>query len=144
MRKEQENKKVWGSIVQFIKFCLVGVSNTVISYLVNVVTIFLFDLLDFSFDYIFGNLAGFFVGTLWAFWLNSRHVFVVDRGANKMKMLLKMYVTYAFSGIVINNLSSIVLIHFFGVSKYFAPIINLIITVPFNFILSKIWIFKKR
>ncbi|MBS1467008.1 MAG: GtrA family protein, partial [Subdoligranulum sp.] len=33
---------------------------------------------------------------------------------------------------------------FFSVSKTIAPIVNLLVTIPLNFIINKLWTFKER
>ena len=49
--------------VQFVKFCLIGVSNTVCSYVVYLVTLLLFEKAEnnFRWDYVIGNLMGFLI-----------------------------------------------------------------------------------
>ena len=58
------------------------------------------------------------------------------------KALLKTYVAYGLTGIVLANVLSYVWINVFGVSKYVAPLINLVISIPLNFIINKFWAFR--
>ena len=51
--------KAMGSLVQFIKFGLIGVSNTAISYGLNVLVLFLMKPYDLWWDYIVGNMVAF-------------------------------------------------------------------------------------
>ena len=130
---------------QFMRFGLVGVSNTVVGYLLNIGTLFLLRPLYVSWDYIAGNLVSFVLGVLWVFGGNYVFVFKMEKsGCSWIKLLLKTYVTYAISGIFLTNLFSLIWIHIFHLSKYVAPALNLLITVPFNFVVNKFWTFKQR
>lgn len=132
------------NLLQFVKFGMVGVSNTVISYMLNIVTLFLLRPLEVEWDYIVANLVAFMLSVLWSFFWNNRYVFVVESGEHRsiFKTLVKTYISYAFTGIVLNNILSWLWIEKFGVSKYIAPMINLIVSVPINFIINKLWAFK--
>lgn len=132
------------SIIQFIKFGLIGVTNTVISYVLNVGVLLLLQPLEVSWDYVAGNVIAFMISVLWSFYWNNRFVFVVREGEHRSagKAILKTYISYGFTGIIINNLLSWMWIFFFNISKYIAPLINLIISVPLNFVINKLWAFK--
>ena len=60
------------------------------------------------------------------------------------KALLKTYVAYGLTGIVLANALSYVWINVFGISKYVAPLINLTISIPLNFIINKCWAFRTQ
>ncbi len=130
------------NFVQFIKFSLVGVSNTIIGYLLNIGTLLILKPYRISADYYIANLAAFFLSVLWSFYWNNKYVFKAEGNRNLLAALLRMYAAYAFSGIVINNVLSYVWVDLLGISKYIAPIINLTISVPINFVLNKLWAFK--
>lgn len=131
-------------LVQFVKFGLVGLSNTIISYLINVLVLIALSKQRIAYDYVIGNIAAFVISVLWSFYWNNKYVFVMSNGEERslLKALLKTYVAYAFTGIVLNNLLSYAWINWFHISKYLAPIINLIVSVPLNFILNRLWAFK--
>ena len=131
-------------LVQFVKFGLVGLSNTIISYLINVLVLITLSKQRITYDYVIGNIAAFVISVLWSFYWNNKYVFVMSNGEERslLKALLKTYVAYAFTGIVLNNLLSYAWINWFHISKYLAPIINLIVSVPLNFILNRLWAFK--
>jgi putative flippase GtrA len=130
--------------VQFIKFGVVGVSNTVISYLLNILTLLLLKPYNLSWDYIAGNLVAFVLSVLWSFYWNNKFVFSVNKGQsrNVWHALLKTYLAYCFTGIVLNNIMSTIWIKKLGISKLIAPILNLIISIPINFLINKFWAFK--
>ena len=131
-------------VLQFIRFGLVGVSNTVISYLLNVAVLLILKPYGLSWDYVAANLVAFFLSVLWSFYWNNKYVFQEKDGQkrNVWKTLLKTYLSYAFTGIVLNNALSYLWIEIVGISKYIAPIINLLISVPLNFIINKKWAFR--
>ncbi len=131
-------------LVQFIKFGLVGVSNTLISYLLNISALLLLKRYNLRWDYIAANLFAFFTSVLWSFYWNNKYVFKPENGKKRSfgRTLIKTYLSYAFTGIVLSNVLSYLWIDLLGISKYFAPIMNLIITVPTNYLLNKKWAFK--
>lgn len=134
------------ALVQFIKFGIVGVSNTVIGYLVNIVTIFALRNTDVFWDYFAGNILAFIIGVSWSFYWNNRYVFKLKDGEtrNFMAALFKTYMSYGFTGIILNNILSYIWIDMLGISKVVAPLINMIIGVPINFIINKLWAFRSQ
>ena len=133
------------NLVQFLKFGIVGVSNTFISYVLNVLVLLLLAQYQVSWDFIAGNLVAFVLSVLWSFYWNNEYVFRLGSGEkrNLGKALLKTYISYGFTGIILSNVLSWLWITVFGISKYVAPILNLIISVPLNYIINKYWAFKK-
>ena len=142
--KKELPDKVFISFMQFVKFGIVGVTNTVVSYLLNIGTLFILKPFVVSWDYIAGNMVGFFLSVLWSFYWNNKFVFVAEEGEKRSvwKTLLKTYISYGFTGIVLNNVLSYIWINIFNISKYIAPLINLILSVPINFLINKLWAFK--
>lgn len=126
--------------MQFIKFGVVGVSNTFVSYFTYVLMCMM------GFNFHIGNLAGFVIGVLNSFYWNNRYVFKIEENESRTwwKALAKTFVSYGFSGLVVTEILLIFWINVIGVSSYVAPILNLFITVPLNFMLNKLWAFKKE
>ena len=131
-------------LIQFIKFGIVGVSNTVLSYVINVLVLLMMRPMNVAWDYFASNIISFLLSVLWSFYWNNRFVFVAKEGEhrNVWKALLKTYIAYGFTGIILNNLLSWVWVSVLGISKYIAPLINLIVSVPLNFVINKLWAFK--
>jgi len=143
--KMRISEEKWNAFLQFVKFGMVGVSNTVISYLIYVVVLKFcekFGLIPQS-DYILAQIISFFLSVLWSFYWNRKFVFQADDNTSFIKSLLKTYMSYAFTGIFLSNILLIIWIKYMGISKIIAPIFNLVISVPINFILNKFWAFKK-
>lgn len=140
---ELSEEKLEG-LLQFIKFGIVGVSNTVISYVLNVLVLLALRPWEVAWDFIAGNVVAFVLSVLWSFYWNNRYVFVIREGEKRKlgKALVKTYLSYGFTGIILSNVLSWLWISILGISKYVAPLINLIISVPLNFIINKFWAFK--
>jgi len=131
------------SLIQFIKFCLVGVTNTAVAYFLNIGILFLLKDAGWRWDYIFANVTSFTISIFWAFYWNSKYVFreKPDEKRNMWKALGKTFLSYGFTGYVLNSILLFVLVDMSGMSKYIAPLITLIISVPVNFLLNKLWAF---
>ena len=132
------------SLVQFVKFGLVGVTNTAISYVLNILVLKLLQPYHLPWDYVAGNVVAFVLSVLWSFYWNNKYVFTKREGQTRRLglALLKTYISYGVTGIVLANILSYLWIEVFGISKYVAPLINLIISIPLNFIINKFWAFK--
>lgn len=133
------------TLVQFVKFGVVGVTNTIIAYILNVIVLLILQPLGVSWDFIAGNIISFALSVLWSFYWNNRLVFKVQNGKTRSvgKTLLKTYISYGVTGIILNNALSILWINVLGVSKFIAPLVNLLLSVPLNFIINKFWAFKE-
>lgn len=132
------------AFVQFVKFGIVGVSNTLISYVINILVLLGLRNFHVHWDYVAGNLVAFFLSVLWSFYWNNKYVFVLEEGENRSigKALLKTYISYSLTGILLTNILSYVWVDILDISKYIAPLINLIVSVPLNFVINKFWAFK--
>ena len=135
-----------GSLAQFVKFGLVGVTNTAVSYIVNILVLKLLQPYHLSWDYVAGNVAAFLLSVLWSFYWNNKYVFTKGEGQARSlgRALLKTYVAYGLTGIVLANALSWVWINVFGISRYVAPLINLVISIPLNFLINKFWAFRTK
>lgn len=133
------------SFMQFVKFGIVGVSNTVISYLLYVISLFTFRQLGIlpKSGYLVAQGIAFVLSVLWSFYWNNKVVFAAgDSERNLWQALLKTYVSYSFTGLFLNSILLVLWVQVFHISEFIAPIINLLISVPLNFILNKLWAFK--
>ena len=132
-----ERKK---TLIQFIKFCVVGVSNTAVSLAVYYLFIFINPSL-----YQLGNVVGWIVGVLNSFYWNNRFVFHggSDSTCVLLKKLGKTYVVYGLTW----ALSAFLLhweIEYIHLSRVVSPLINLLVTIPLNFLLNKFWAFRSN
>ncbi|QFJ56137.1 GtrA family protein [Pseudobutyrivibrio xylanivorans] len=136
------------AFIQFVKFGIVGVSNTVISYVLYAVTLLGLQKAGLlpKIDYLVAQVVAFVLSVLWSFYWNNKFVFTMKEGQtrNMWKALAKTYVSYSFTGLFLNSILLILWVQLLGISEFIAPIINLIISVPLNFIINKFWAFKAK
>jgi len=123
------------TLLQFIKFGIVGVSNTLISLGIYYALLFL------GVHYILANMIAFFISVLNAYYWNRKYVFKPDESSKYT--VIKIYGAYGVTFLLSTGLL-FVMVDIIGVSEFIAPIINLCITVPLNFALNKFWVFKKK
>lgn len=136
-----ETKEDLGALlVQVIKFGVVGLSNTFVSMAVYYVILFI------NADwYMVGNVLGAALSIANAFFWNDRFVFKGNAKdiRSKLQRLIKTYVSYGGT-----SLLSIVLlwieVNLFSVSRVIAPVVNLFVTIPLNFVINKLWTFKGK
>lgn len=130
-----ESNSLW----QFIKFGIVGLSNTLISLAIYYIFIGINSDL-----YLWGNFVGWIVSVANAFYWGNKVVFKAKDNTLKSLFIrvLKSYATYGFT-FLLTQVLLILQVSSFGVSEWIAPIINLIITIPLNFIINKFWTFRK-
>lgn len=138
----KENKKEL--IIQFIKFGLVGVSNTFVHLAIYYILLFL------NINYIVANSLGFIISVLNAYFWNNKFVFNKKEEKNEkdtikttLKKLAKVYVSYTFT-FILSNILIYVWVDLLHISDKIAPIINSIITIPINFLMNKLWAFGKQ
>lgn len=128
------------SIYQFLRFCIVGLSNTLIGYVVYSLCVFL------GMHYLLANLVGFLVSVVNAFYWSNKYVFAKGNGEyrNLYWSFIKTILAYASTGIVLNSILLWLLIDQWHISEYLAPLLILMVTVPTNFIMNKYWSFKTK
>lgn len=122
---------------QFIKFAIVGCSNTIISLAVYYLCIFL------GVNYLLAYTLGFLISVCNAFFWNNKYVFVNKQETSISKAFVKVFASYGFSFLLSIVLMSL-LVEVCSVSSLIAPILKMAIVIPLNFVLNKIWAFKDR
>lgn len=158
------------NIIQFLKFGLVGVSNTLVNYIVYVIFVAL------GAHYLIANTMGFIISVLNAYFWGSRFVFKEDETKEKRvwwQVLLKTYASYAL-GFFINSALLALWIDLLNIGQYFAfvgdliayfstiftflpdtmtakevseiigPVLNMFVTIPINFVMNKFWAYKQK
>lgn len=149
---------------QFIKFGIVGVSNTLINQIVYAVIVY------FGGNYVFAYAMGFIISVLNAYYWGNKYVFKEDKNAEKRvwwKVLLKTYVAY-FWGFIISTLLLIFWVDIVELSRFMHPLetivkswgfdnvdakmlgelvaapLNWVITIPMNFVINKYWAYSQK
>lgn len=133
-----KNIKDKPGIIQFVKFGIVGASNTLINYLVYTACLLV------GMHYILANAIGFFVSVVNAFYWSNRYVFAKGDGETRSAWatFTKTLMAYASTGLGLSSILLYIYVDHLGVSDYLALLLVLIVTVPLNFILNKYWSFK--
>lgn len=136
------------SFMQFVKFGIVGLSNTIISYILYTSSLFLFRAMGWipKVDYFVAQIVAIVLSMLWSFYWNNRLVFTIEDGKkrNMWSALLKTYISYSFTGLFLNSILIVLWVQVCHMSEFIAPILNLIISVPVNFLINKFWAFKSN
>ena len=167
-------KKGFAALLQFIKFGIVGLSNTAVATIVNATSLYLFYKLggipeDNMLSYWTSSIISFIISVLNAFYWSNRYVFKNKEGEQRVwwKVLIKTYISYAWTGLFLNNVLLWVwndVVHigqYFGwladivvkmgipmdgdrIVSYIAVFLNMVITIPLNFIMNKFWAYKGK
>lgn len=146
--KKELTRDIFEGFMEFVRFGIVGVSNTVINYGIYVGTLLLLrtyaDLPKV--DYYIAQVIAFVLSVLWSFYWNSRMVFRLEEGEERSwwRALIKTYISYSFTGLFLNSILLFICVDLLHISAFIAPIINLLVSVPINFLINKFWAFKKR
>jgi len=96
--------------------------------------------------YLIANAAGFIITVAISYVLNNIFTFQPSKGGRlawSLKTLLKVYVSYFATGMILNS----VLLWFWndcaGINKNLSPVLNLFVTMPVNFLLNKLWAYRQ-
>lgn len=130
----------WQSFLQFVKFGIVGVSNTLIHYVTYLVCISL------GCHYLVASIIGFMISVINAFYWNNKYVFVQKDNETRSlwKAFFKTFLSYAGTGLVLENILLVIWVQFLHIHEAIAPIVTLLITIPINYLLNKFWAFKGK
>ena len=134
-------------IKQILLFTAVGVSSSAVNWCVyNGMLLVLQSLDQFpGFDFLIAQAFGFLLSVAWSFLLNRRYVFTApeERAVPWPEILLKVYVTYAVTGIGLSSLLSLLWVYVFDIPKEILTVLNDSLCFPVNFLLNKYWSFRK-
>lgn len=137
MENKEKLKKL---IIQFIKFGTVGAINTVLSYAITNGAYYLLHLHEQI-----SNLIAFVITVFISFMLNGKFVFTENKEErNFWKSLLKVYASYSITGVFLTAILLYIEEELIGIPHYIATLMNLVVTIPVNFILNKFWAYKDK
>ena len=128
-----KNKLSW--LKRFLKFGIVGVSNTLIAWITY------YGLLFLGVHYQIANVAAFIISVTNAFIWNKFWVFK-DRPVDK-KTPIKFFIIYG-GNLLLSMLIAYIWVDVLHWSEFLVPFVSLCITVPLNFILNHKWAFAKK
>jgi putative flippase GtrA len=122
------------SIIQFIKFGIVGVSNT----LLTAATIWILLKMFHCSDYI-SNLIGYLIGLTNSFIWNRKWTF--ESKSKVGNTVFKFIVTFAISYLFqLGNLY--LLLHITHIDSYISQLLSIVVYTCINFVLNKYYTFK--
>lgn len=150
--------------MQFIKFGMVGLCNSVINYIIYIVCI------KAGMHYVLSNIVGYIITILIAYFLQNRFVFKGNADDDRQvwwKVLIKTYASYFFTGFIVTNLLSFFWLDIFDLTtmleplyqlsqqyfvwedeymfaEFIVPFFNLFLIVPLNFLINKYWAYKSK
>ncbi len=116
---------------KFIKFCLIGLLNTVLNIIIYNA------LMHLGLHYIPAYAVGFILTWLNAFRLNAKHVF---KSSGKRAMV-KYFALY-MSSLLLGNWLLFLLVDVAGMNKTLAQFPVIAVTMTVNYTGSKFWVFK--
>ncbi len=157
-----QNEKL-SSLIQFIKFGLVGVSNTAISYGIEMLCYYvlfkntkfigilnLLALLGISTDgnnvkIVITTVIAFVVSVSNSYFWNNRYVFGSGKKSfsEHFKTYFKTFACYGITGLILSPIIKILLTKI-SVPFFIASLGALVITIPLNFVMNKFWAFKSK
>ena len=118
---------------EFIKFGIVGVSNTIITFIVYNI------LLKLGVYYLAANIIGYICGMINGFIWSKNWVFKVDR---ESKMYFIKFALVNLLSLAVSTYLLMVLVNSFSINRTIAQLITTCITVLINYLLNKVWTFK--
>lgn len=127
--------KLLSRFEQFIKFGIVGCSNTLINLAVYYTCIHL------GFHYLIAYTIGFLVSVCNAFYWNNKYIFKNKQESSLPKAFLKVVISYGLS-FLLSILLMGIMVELLSISSLLAPLLKLAITIPLNFFLNKVWAFR--
>ena len=136
-------------LVQFIQFGLVGVSNTLISYGIEMLCYYvLFAAVSWGDNVRIAvtSVLAFAVSVTNSYYWNNRYVF--GNGSRKtalqhLRAYLRTVICYGVTGLVIAPLLKMWLSGV-GVPYWIASLGSLAVTIPLNYLLNRFWAFGKE
>lgn len=149
---------------QIISFGIVGVLNTLVSQVIYMICVAL------GLHYLAASVIAFIISVLHAYLWQTKIVFKEDESLEKRvwwKVLLKTYAAYAFTGLFLNNVLLVLWIDVLKIERFtppltefvnnigidmdnhelavdIAPLLNICVNVPLNFIINKFWAYKQK
>ena len=137
MKNKEEIKK---AIIQFMKFGTIGAINTVLSYAITNGAYYLLHLHEQI-----SNIIAFVITVFISFMLNGKFVFTENKEErNFWKSLLKVYASYSITGVFLTAILLYIEEELLGIPHYIATLMNLVVTIPINFLLNKFWAYKDK
>lgn len=120
------------NIIQFIKFIIVGIVNTLFGYSIFALLLWL------NFHYTLAVIIGTIISVIFNFFTTGKIVF----NNKKMGLIFKFILAYIF--IMILNIICLAIADHFGLNLYYAGLVLSGIMAIVSFLLQKLFVFKEK
>lgn len=161
IQKLERNPRT-AALLQFVKFGIVGVSNTAISYAIEMLCYYvLFIQVDFqgirglcstlgmslsteTARILITSILAFVVSVTNSYYWNNKHVFASKTKKTVLQHLctyLKTSACYALTGLILAPWAKTVLVEN-GMPYWLSTLLVLLVTIPLNFVMNKLWAFR--
>lgn len=136
-----------GALIQFIKFGIVGLSNTAISYGVDMFCYYVL-LAPVSWPenvkILFSAVLAFVISVTNSYYWNNRYVF--GSGERKtapqhLRAYLRTVMCYGLTGLLIGPALKLWLSDH-GMQYWLSSMACMVVTIPLNFVMNKFWAFR--
>jgi len=148
--------KIYRRMHQFIRFGLVGATNFLISLLVFNLVLWIFRRFPsgytspneiiaalFRWDYQIANLLAFVISVLNAYILNRLWVFRKEAKKTSQGAVIRFFLSYGLT-FSLSVFLAWFWVEVLSVPKELVPFLNVLITTPLNFFLSKYFAFREK
>ena len=121
------------TIVQFIKFCIIGISNAVVQLGIYYLLLYL------NIYYLLANIIAFVFAVLNSYFWNRKFTFA--KKETTVFIIIRLYASYGITTLLGTGLLYL-FVDIVGISKIISPVINICITTVLNFFLNKYFVFR--
>ena len=121
------------TIVQFIKFCIIGISNAVVQLGIYYLLLYL------NIYYLLANIIAFVFAVLNSYFWNRKFTFA--KKETTAFTIIRLYASYGITTLLGTGLLYL-FVDIVGISKIISPVINICITTVLNFFLNKYFVFR--
>lgn len=123
-------------LISIVKFSIVGVSNTVLNFVIFIL------LNSLGINYMAASITAYSLSIVNSYFWNSRLVFKC-KNENKKSVVIK-FIVLNLIGLSINTLLMGVLVGVLQIKKIVAMFVVTLLVMCINYVLNKIWVFKKE
>lgn len=123
---------------QFYKYSIVGLSNTLIDFLIYVVLTR--TVAFFATYFLLANVLSFGIAVTNSYIWNRRWTFR-STDAKRFQQYMKFFIVN-IGGLLLNTGLLSLLVYKFGVYDIMGKVIAIVISLAWNFLLNRIWVFK--
>lgn len=137
-------KELWKKYKQFILFCIVGASNTIVALVVNWIMLKIFGFTGLSvviagasLSAALSSVIGDIAGAINSYILNSKFVFDERNNQTGIRFIIAFLIYVLLSALFVMLLNAL------GIPEDYCKLIATPILIIENYLVNKFWVFKK-